>query len=214
MLVKKKNLLVFIFIILNGVTYADNIKQVPFIDSLYREDQFYTKVIYTSINETLENQDRAFYYGFSGGILRDMPINKNRNMALALGLGYNFSKFHLPFEESEQNYLANKTIGFLEVPFEFRFRTSTATSYKFWRAYLGFILQHKIHSNTKYDKDPTQNTPSFYINKNLYFLTFSVGYSNWNFQLLYPISSLFKYDVSSYYLKSQPLMLGLIFYIL
>ena len=64
----------------------------PVADSLYREDQFYLNITNNSIQNSPSgfNQNR-FSPGIGAGFLRDMPINKRRNFAIALGFGYSVS---------------------------------------------------------------------------------------------------------------------------
>ena len=65
------------------------------LDSLYREDQFYMSVTYNSlINLPDKVSQNSFSTGIHLGVIRDFPINKRRNLALALGLGYSFNSFN------------------------------------------------------------------------------------------------------------------------
>ena len=58
------------------------------IDSLYREDQFYASLTYNGLSNLNPNvRINGFSTGFHLGVIRDMPINKRRNLAIGLGLG-------------------------------------------------------------------------------------------------------------------------------
>ena len=117
-------------------------------DSLYREDQFYLSVTYNALINLPNNvSQNSFSTGVHLGAIRDFPLNKRRNIALALGLGYSFNSFNQNIRISGSNPTTYTTIEdsnysknnfsqhFLEAPLEFRWRTSKADSYKFWRVY-------------------------------------------------------------------------------
>src|SRR6476661_10506081 len=64
------------------------------VDSLYREDQFYVGLSYNLlVNRPTGIRQNKFSSGFTGGFLRDMPINKKRNVAIAAGLGVSYNKY-------------------------------------------------------------------------------------------------------------------------
>ena len=64
------------------------------VDSLYREDQFYFGITY-NINTSVPSGVSAL--GISGGLqlgyLRDMPINKQRNIAIGIGAGISIDQY-------------------------------------------------------------------------------------------------------------------------
>jgi hypothetical protein len=64
-------------------------------DSLYREDQIYVGVTYNAlINLPNGVSQNSFSTGFNLGVIRDFPINKRRNVAIGLGLGYSVNLFN------------------------------------------------------------------------------------------------------------------------
>ena len=75
----------FVFIlILSLISYQSIFGQDQAIiekDDLYREDQFYFGVTYNLLGKMpQEMSQNGFSSGFHLGFIRDMPINKNRNI--------------------------------------------------------------------------------------------------------------------------------------
>jgi len=204
-------------------------------DSLYREDQFYFGVTYnvvTSLPNGVTN------LGLSGGLqigyLRDMPINKQRNVAIAVGAGVSIdqygknllitknpsgeSTFSVIDNSDEVNY--NRLYTFVvEAPIEFRWRNSTPETYKFWRVYSGIRVGYAFHHKTSYKKQgvkiKTKDIPEF--EKLRLGATLGVGYSTFNFYVYYSINSLFENNTLTDMdekVDFRPIKLGLILYIL
>ena len=200
-------------------------------DSLYREDQFYVSITYNALIDLPNNvSQNSFSTGVHLGVIRDFPLNKRRNIALALGLGYSFNSFNQNIRISgynpynytileSYNYSKNNfTQHFIEVPFEFRWRTSNAQSYKFWRVYtglkLGYLIASKSVFNDRSGSDNQKNLTD--LNKLQYGLTMSIGYNTWNGYIYYGLNPVFN-DVSTIDLQSidmSALKIGLIFYLL
>ena len=200
-------------------------------DSLYREDQFYVSITYNALIDLPNNvSQNSFSTGVHLGVIRDFPLNKRRNIALALGLGYSFNSFNQNIRISgynpynytileSYNYSKNNfTQHFIEVPFEFRWRTSNAQSYKFWRVYtglkLGYLIASKSVFNDRLGSDNQKNLTD--LNKLQYGLTMSIGYNTWNGYIYYGLNPVFN-DVSTIDLQSidmSALKIGLIFYLL
>ena len=200
----------------------------------YREDQFYISVTYNLLNNKPSDvSQNGFSSGFHFGFIRDMPINDRRNVAIGLGFGLssnsynqNISIFEVDndftysiIDESEVNVSKNKfTTYLIEVPLEFRWRTSTATDYNFWRIYSGLKLGYLLYNSTKFKSEQgnekLSNVNDF--NKLQYGLTLSVGYGTWNFHVYYGLNSIFNdaalSDGTS--IDMESLKIGLIFYIL
>ena len=64
------------------------------VDSLYREDQFYIGMTYNLLTNAPKSfRQNGFSAGFSGGFLRDMPINKDRTLAVAIGAGLAYANY-------------------------------------------------------------------------------------------------------------------------
>lgn len=202
------------------------------IDSLYREDQFYFGLTYNQLMNSPKgfSQD-GISTGINLGFLRDMPINKKRTIAVAVGLGLSYNKYHTDLRVSEvggarkyeivdqSTFSRNKMEQvFVDVPIEFRWRNSTPESHKFWRVYAGFKVRYLALSKTKYvASDDTQtiiNNEDF--NKFQYGPFLSFGYNTWNFHAYYGMNSLYKsaQTVDGESIDFTTLNIGLMFYIL
>lgn len=203
-------------------------------DSLYREDQFYAGVTYNLLGNMPSGvSQNGFSSGFHLGFIRDMPINERRNVSFGLGLGYSANSFNQNIfisKESDKNYSytvidddtqfsKNKfSQHLLEVPFEFRWRSSTQTEYKFWRIYSGFKVGYVIANTSKYKGSPTDEKYSGIddFNDFQYAFTISVGYNTMNIYFYYALNPIFdstaKIDETEIDMKA--IKFGLIFYIL
>ncbi|GGF00489.1 hypothetical protein GCM10011518_07330 [Flavobacterium limi] len=203
------------------------------IDSLYREDQFYFSVGYNLFSQAPDGlkQDK-FSAGISAGFLRDMPINKNRTVAVAAGLGLSYKNYFHNLTISKNNdgeliygvndyneFVSNKYRQYsVDLPIEFRWRNSTYESHKFWRIYAGLKFSYVLASKSVVDDgDNTyivRNNPD--INRFQYGATISAGYNTWNAYFYYGLNPLFKNvsDVSGQDIKMRTMSVGLIFYIL
>lgn len=206
------------------------------IDNRYREDQFYASITYNLITDTPQGvSQNNFSTGFHFGFIRDMPFNKKRNWAVGLGLGVSSNSYNqniLITEDSQGvnfaiddgnssfgNLNKNKfTTYLLEVPFELRWRTSTATNFKFWRIYPGLKFSYLVYNSSKLQSDllnlNLSNIDAF--NTLQYGLTLSVGYGTWNFNIYYGLNPIFdsSTQVNGNTLEVKALKIGLIFYIL
>ena len=201
------------------------------LDSLYREDQIYFGVTYNAL-KNLPNgvSQNSFSTGFHFGVIRDFPINKRRNVAIGLGFGYSFNIFNQNIKISSStpttytilegvDYSKNNfSQQLLEVPLEFRWRTSNSETYKFWRIYTGIKLGYTIASKSVYKGEPVNETHRDLsgLNPWQYGLTMSVGYNTWNGYIYYGLNPIFN-SVSSTNLQSiemNALKIGLIFYLL
>jgi len=200
-------------------------------DSLYREDQFYLSVTYNALINLPNNvSQNSFSTGVHLGAIRDFPLNKRRNIALALGLGYSFNFFNQNIRISGSNPTSYTTIEdsnysknnfsqhFLEAPLEFRWRTSKADSYKFWRVYIGLKLGYLIASKSVFDDGSTLESQRNLkdLNRLQYGLTLSVGYNTWNGYIYYGLNPVFDHvsTTSLQPIEMSALKIGLIFYIL
>ncbi|WP_395058903.1 porin family protein [Flavobacterium sp.] len=202
------------------------------VDSLYREDQFYFGVTYNVLNlKPKDVSQNSFSTGLSLGFLRDFPINKDRTFAIAPGLGFSYNNYkenlvvdnldgtiNYSIIESGINYKKNKlALYFVDLPIEFRWRTSTFDSHKFWRVYTGFKLSYLILSQSRY-LDATQNfkinnNPD--INKMHYGAYISAGYNSWNLYAYYGLQNMFKNgSLNGNPIEISTLNIGLMFYVL
>jgi hypothetical protein len=204
------------------------------VDNFYKEDQFYIGATYNLLGKKPKDVSQSgFSSGIHFGIIKDMPLNEERNVALGVGLGYSLNSFiqNLLIEkdsngnitytilEGSTTYSKNKyTNQLIELPIEFRWRTSTPTEYKFWRIYTGFKLGYLVTSTTKFKGDSGsfkhRNISDF--NKLQYGLTLSVGYNTWNFYMYYGLSPIFsdKAILNGNDIKTNTIKVGLMFYIL
>lgn len=201
------------------------------IDSLYREDQFYIAVTYNLLMQGPAGlkQDK-FSSGISFGFLRDMPINKDRTIAFATGLGFNYRNYYqnltIKNNAGELNYEvqpysqvnSNKFNHYLvELPIEFRWRNSTYESYKFWRIYGGIKFSY-VFSDKSVLRDQAgsfieKNNPD--VNKLQYGLYLSTGYNTWNVYAYYGLSPMYKArTITGENINMKTMNIGLIFYIL
>ena len=202
------------------------------IDSLYREDQFYFSITYnTLIDKPAGLSQRKFSSGFSGGFLRDMPINRKRTIAVASGIGFTYNNYNQNMAisgtaetplytliSSDTKYSKNKftTLSF-DVPVEFRWRTSTYESHKFWRIYTGikfsYLLYDKSVFNSSMGKVSSNGNKDF--NKLQYGAYISSGYNTFNLYAYYGLNSLFKSaKINDEAINMKAFNLGIIFYIL
>lgn len=213
----------------------DSVKAtVSVIDSLYREDQFYIGLTYDILQKRPDGvSQNSFSSGFHVGFLRDMPLNKRRNVAIAIGLGYSLNDYRqnikitevggVPnyevIDENEVDFDKNKfALHYVDLPIEFRWRTSTIQSHRFWRIYTGFKLSYLVLNKSKYvdgnEKVRIFNNDDF--NKFQYGAYISFGYNTWNFHAYYGLNSLFKSDakIDGKSIDMNTLNIGLMFYIL
>lgn len=209
-----------------------NEKAAMKIDSLYREDQFYFSITYnTLIDKPAGLSQRKFSSGFSGGFLRDMPINRKRTIAVASGIGFTYNNYNQNMAisgtaetplytliSSDTKYSKNKftTLSF-DVPVEFRWRTSTYESHKFWRIYTGikfsYVLYDKSVFNSSMGKVSINGNKDF--NKLQYGAYISSGYNTFNLYAYYGLNSLFKSaKINDEAINMKAFNLGIIFYIL
>ena len=90
-------------------------------DSLYREDQFYFSATYNLILNVPSNVNlRGLSGGINFGYLRDMPLNKRRNVALAVGAGVSFNRYGQNLfigEDPDENTIFN-VLDENEIPYD------------------------------------------------------------------------------------------------
>ncbi|WP_460220095.1 porin family protein [Psychroserpens sp. MEBiC05023] len=217
---------------LKGTKGKDSTKVV---DDRYREDQFYFSVTYNLLgNKPKGVSQSGFSSGFHFGFIRDMPINEKRNKAIGIGLGlstnsYNQTlliseidgSFNYSVIEGDVSFSKNKfTTYLLEVPLEFRWRTSTASDYDFWRIYAGIKFGYVVHNSSKFNGNPNNIKLSNidHFNDLQYGLTLSAGYSNVNFHFYYALNSIFDDNATlsdtNSSIDMNAVKIGLIFYIL
>ena len=203
------------------------------VDSLYREDQFYFGVTYNLVRSKPDGlAQTGFSSGFHFGFIRDFPLNKKRNLALGIGLGYstNSVNHNLLVQENDvngfdyelvstQQFTKNKfSLDLIELPLEFRWRSSTPDLYKFWRIYAGFKIGYVIRSTVKYEGEPKdfklKQVEAF--NDFEYGLTLSAGYDKFNVHVYYTLNSIFDENaqLEGQSIDMSTVKIGLMLYIL
>jgi len=229
-----KSLLGILFILFGSHLCFSQEDSLKVADELYKEDQFYIGVTYNLLGSKPNGiKQSGFSTGFHFGIIKDIPLNKNRNIAIGVGLGYSLNSFN-------QNLLINKDSSgsivysilsdnntynknrfssqSIELPIEFRWRTSTPTEYKFWRIYTGFKVGYELFDTAKYKGDlgylKFRNTDDF--NKFQYGLTLSAGYNTWNLYMYYGLTTVFsnKAKLEDNSIDMKAIKVGLMFYVL
>lgn len=219
----------------DGDTIQTQNDSLIIVDNKYREDQFYISVTYNILSNSPDGlSQRGFSSGFHLGFIRDLPINERRNMAVGLGIGlssnsYNQNMLITEAAEGDYNYniIDSETVSFsknkfstylVEIPMEFRWRTSTATEYKFWRIYPGVKFGYVFYNSSKFEGSLGNiiNTNIGDINKLQYGLTLSGGYSTWNAHIYYGLNPIFgdSAQIDGQALDMTSIKIGLMFYIL
>ena len=216
----------------SSIVVTDTTKTV---DTRYREDQFYAGF---SFNLLLNRPVDVKQTGFSGGVhlgfIRDMPINKRRNIAIGLGLGYSGNIFNhnlgivevvgrdvTVFEAVENGtFDGNRfTTHLVEVPLEFRWRTSTPTIRKFWRIYTGMRLGYLygFKSTLRQGGQKLIKTDFNELDRIRLGATFTFGWNTFNFHFYYSLNSFFTdkavIDATQEGVGVTTLKMGLLFHI-
>lgn len=226
-------IILFLGLVSFSVMAQDSIRHAT-VDSLYREDQFYIGVTY---NIPLNLPPGANTRGLSGGIqfgfLRDMPINKQRNIAVAIGAGISIDQFgqNLFIGETPDNEtifrVLDKNVDFtrnrfgmaiVEAPIELRWRSSTPSTYSFWRVYAGFRVGYAYwyKATFKQPGNDVNQTKIPEFDPLRLSATLGFGYSTFNFFASYSVNPFFKnaVTVDGEAVDFRTLKVGLMFYIL
>lgn len=226
----------FLFLSVFNVFAQENIipEVVPEvkIDSVYREDQFYVAITYNTLVEKPTGLTQSkFSSGFSGGFLGDMPINKSRTVAIATGVGFSYlnNNQNMAITATAENpnyaiigsdtkYSKNKfSLLTFDVPIEFRWRTSTYESHKFWRIYTGIKLSYVLYDKSIFNSstDKVLLTGNKDFNKFQYGPYVSLGYNTINLYAYYGLNPVFKSaKINDESVAMKSLNFGVIFYIL
>ncbi len=204
-------------------------------DTRYREDQFYVGATYNLLSNVPSGvKIRGLSGGFQFGYLRDIPINKQRNIAFALGAGFAYDVYgqnlfigetqdektiFTVLDDGEVDFSRNSfSTAVIEIPLEFRWRSSTASSYRFWRVYGGFRAGYAYwyKSTFKGAENSVNQTDIPEFDKLRLGATLSFGYNTFNFFVYYSINPFFKDAVISETesVKFRTIKVGLLFYIL
>ncbi|MDA7731339.1 PorT family protein [Flavobacteriaceae bacterium] len=222
----------FLVSLLLLISFFISFSQKNNVDNKYLEDQFYLGLYYSTLTSSPENfNQNKFSSTLNFGFIRDFPFNEQRNFGIGAGVGLSFSSSNSNLKLSDLNssvsgeivngedFTKNKwNTTKIEFPFEVRWRTSTPTSYKFWRVYFGVKTSYLLKSKYKYE-----SLSSDYKLDNLPFrktqsgITVNAGNNTWNLGLYIGLSPIFNKEFG----KNNPNLkdlkefkLGLVFYIL
>lgn len=206
------------------------------VDNLYREDQFYVGLSFNLIaNEPQDFSQNGFSGGLHLGFIRDMPLNKRRNFAIGVGLGLSFNTYNSNvvisqnsdnqtdfriIEDIQNNADANRfSTNLVEVPIQIRWRTSTATTFSFWRIYSGVKFGYIYGFKSTFRDDDIsiveRDVPE--LNRLRYHATLSIGNGSFNAFLNYSLNTLFDNNAVTQggeQVALQPIKFGVEFYFL
>lgn len=163
-----------------------------------------------------------------------MPINKRRNLAIAVGAGFAYNVYgQLLFigetldgqtiftvlNEQEVDFTRNSfSTSTIEVPIELRWRSSTPDIYKFWRIYAGFRVGYAYWYKSTF-KQPGNNVnqtniPEF--QKLRLGTSLTLGYNSFNFIASYSLNPFFKDAITTdgQEVNFRTIKVGMVFYIL
>lgn len=211
--------------------YAQQTKDSLFVDSNYLEDQIYLGITYNVLRkQPADFNQNGLSGGLSLGFIKDIPLNEDRNVGFGIGLGYAYNAYIQNLKISEvsnstqfevidaSNFNSNRfSTHSLELPLEFRWRTSTASKYRFWRIYSGVKFGYVFANSSKFSDDTTIiKIKSIEELQNFqYGLTLNAGYNTFNLSLYYGLNPLFKNaKIVDEQIDLKQFNIGLMFYIL
>lgn len=218
--------LCLLFTVVNSFAQKDTLQ----LGDRYAEDQLYISISYSQLNEQPSLISKSnFSYALSAGFLKDIILNKQGSVSFAAGVGFGYDYFNHKLKVDEVNtsttFSSDNTINNnifktynLEFPLEFRWRTSNAKKYNFWRVYTGVKFIYNLQNTFSYTDANQQNFKYKNLNayNNLqYGLTFSAGYDEFNVHLFYGLSPIFKdATINIEAINTKILKFGLIYYLL
>lgn len=223
----KKVIYVFflLFFVMNAFPQKDSLQ----LGDRYAEDQIYASISYAQFYKQPQVINKSsFSYAISAGFMKDFILNKQGTFAVAIGLGYGFDFFNhkLKVEEINQVTSFNTATNIrsnvfkahnLEIPIELRWRTSTAQKYNFWRIYGGVKFLYNMSNKFQFienDVEYQYKNVSAYNNFQ-YGLTLSAGFDEFNVNLFYNLTPVFKNaTIQGETIDTRILKFGFIFYIL
>ncbi|QXP72815.1 PorT family protein [Tenacibaculum sp. AHE15PA] len=220
------NRLIFVLFFLSINIYAQ--KDSLQVGDSYWEDQLYINVSYNILdNQPEEVSKSGFSFGFSGGYIKDIPFVKSGKIAFGIGLGYGFDSYNhrLKVVEGEpanfqiDNGITNNKLVLhnIEIPVQFRWRSSTVNTYSFWRFYTGIKLSYNISNNFTYDEAGVKIDISNFTEYNKFQtgLILSAGYGTFNFHMYYGLTPIFKNaSLNGNKIDTNIIRFGLSFYLL
>ncbi len=233
---KLKPFLLLLLIFSGPVCLAQVEEGLMEVDSLYREDQFYLGFTYNILSGTEKDISQSgFSGGFKAGFVRDWPLNQRRNIAIGTGVGWAIDTYgqnlfigegpgskRTVFEVMDDeviDYDTNRfTLQSIEAPLQFRWRTSTPESHKFWRIYTGLRLGYVyyFHSTFEQPGNSVSQTEVPEFDRFRMGATFTFGYNTFNFHFYYSLNSFFNNDarINGEQFDLRTFQVGLMFYLL
>ncbi|WP_298781363.1 porin family protein [uncultured Polaribacter sp.] len=199
------------------------------IGDRYAEDQLYISISYAQFFKQPSTISKSvFSFGVSTGFMKDFILNKKGDFAIALGVGYGYDFFNHELKVEEINNITSFSTSLdlssnvykshnLEFPIELRWRTSNAKKYDFWRIYTGLKFFYNFYNQFEFTESSvdfsSKNVNSY--NKFQYGLTLSAGYDEFNINVFYGLTPIFKdATLNGENINTSILKFGLIFYIL
>lgn len=175
----------------------------------YLDDQLFVALTYNVLTSMPSDMKTySFSNTLSLGYIRDIPLNRRRNIGLGAGLGFSFHNYysnlamtkdaagspHIALMDSE-DYKSNRfSMQTLDIPFQIRFRGSTAEKYKFWRVYTGvtasWVIKDYSTCNDGNLKARYYNLP--YLQTWLFTANLQVGYGKFTLKADYTLNSMFR----------------------
>ena len=225
---KKLFFVFFVFFIgFTSVVYSQ--KDSLQLGSRYAEDQLYFMISYNQLfNQPAIVKGSGFSYGLSTGFMKDLILNKQGSISMALGFGYNFDLLNhgltitqdnddIIFQAENSGVINKLLLHNLEFPLELRWRDSDAQTYKFWRVYMGMKASYNLSNNFKFTNQDNsfsyRNVSSY--NTWQYGLTLSVGYDVFTAHVYYGLNPILNNtSLETEDISSQIMRIGLIFYLL
>lgn len=174
----------------------------------YLDDQLFVALTYNVLTSMPQQMNQySFPNTISFGYVRDIPLNKRRNIGLGVGVGYSFHTYYtnlsmtkndsgplISIMDSDQFKNNRFSMQSIDFPIQLRFRGSTAEKYRFWRVYAGVTPSWVVrtHATVKNDymKVRYYNLP--YLENWLFTANLQVGYGKFTLKADYTINTLFK----------------------
>lgn len=192
----------------------------------YLEDQIYVGVTYNNIQNKQDIiTQNGLSVGFQTGFIKDIPLNERQNIGIAIGLGYEYAKFHSNLYINENSFSIldsfdkNKFESHaIALPLEFRYRSSRDNRFKFWRVYIGGKVAYTFYSNSSFKNSGTDEkiSPVPHLNKWQIGPQISLGYNAFNAYAFWSVTPPFMDSAALEELdlnKLSVLKIGLQFYI-